>query len=97
MKTRQVLWLIVLLFARAGLAHGGAEVMPEFFDERARTPEVLRHVPLKATVAEFLDPGDTGLGKSLGYLLWRETLTAISDQRGAGLIVAEAPPGKRFS
>ncbi|RPJ22219.1 MAG: hypothetical protein EHM26_01880, partial [Desulfobacteraceae bacterium] len=34
--------------------------------------------------------------KSLGYLVWRETLTAISDQQGAGVIVAEAPPGQRL-
>ncbi len=70
--------------------------MAEFKDERHRTPEILAHVPLKAVVAEFLDPLDTGLGKSFGYLLWRETLTAISDQSGAGVIVAEAPPEERL-
>jgi hypothetical protein len=50
----------------------------------------------KGVVAEFLDPGDTGLGKSVSYLLWREVLTAISDQAGAGVIVAEAPPEERL-
>ncbi len=95
MRTRRILWLTVLLLAYSELACGGG-IMLEFSDERARTPEVLQHVPLKATVAEFLDPDDTGLGKSLGYLLWRETLTAISDQQGAGVIVAEALPGQRL-
>jgi hypothetical protein len=31
----------------------------------------------KVVVAEFLDPGETGLGKALSYLVWRELLTAI--------------------
>lgn len=31
----------------------------------------------KAIVTEFLDPGDTGLGKALSYLVWRELVTAI--------------------
>jgi len=83
-----------LLVATEALA--GAQVMAEFKDARAQSPEALPHVPLKAVVAEFLDPLDTGLGKSLGYLVWRETLTAISDQAGAGVIVAEAPPGERL-
>jgi tetratricopeptide (TPR) repeat protein len=57
---------------------------------------VLPNVRDKGVVAEFLDPGDTGLGKSVSDLLWREVLTAISDQAGAGVIVAEAPPGERL-
>ena len=73
-------------------ARAGEEIMAEFTDSAPRggqrTPEVLAHVPLKAVIAEFLDPMDTGLGKSLGYLIWRETLTAISDQAGAGVIMA---------
>ena len=77
-------------------ADAGAQVMAEFKDKRAKSPEVLSHVPLKAVVAEFLDPLDSGLGKSLGYLIWREVLTAISDQAGAGVILAEAPPGERL-
>ncbi|MDH3604937.1 MAG: hypothetical protein OEU26_35485 [Candidatus Tectomicrobia bacterium] len=31
----------------------------------------------KVVVTEFLDPGETGLGKALSYLVWRELLTAI--------------------
>jgi len=83
-----------LLVARPLAA--GEQITAEFKDKRAVSPEALRQVPLKSVVTEFLDPGDTGLGKSLGYLLWRETLTAISDQAGAGVIVAEAPPGERL-
>lgn len=85
---------VALLVAADALA--GAQVMPEFRDVRAQSAEALPHVELKAIVAEFLDPLDTGLGKSLGYLIWRETLTAISDQAGAGVIIAEAPPGERL-
>jgi hypothetical protein len=31
----------------------------------------------KVVVTEFLDPGETGLGKALSYLVWRELVTAI--------------------
>lgn len=96
MRPLRTLCVIGSLLCWGALVHAGGEVMAEFKDERSRTPEVLAHVPLKAVVAEFLDPLDTGLGKSLGYLLWRETLTAISDQAGAGVIVAEAPPEERL-
>jgi hypothetical protein len=58
-----------------------------------RGAEVLPHVILKAVVSEFLDPEDTGIGKAIGYLIWREVLTAISDQAGAGVILAH-PPGE---
>ena len=63
----------------------------------ARTNVVLGHVPVKALVTEFLDPADTGVGKSVGYLVWRETLTAISDQAGAGIILARAPGEQRIT
>ncbi|MES9944524.1 MAG: SH3 domain-containing protein [Candidatus Thiodiazotropha sp.] len=91
-------WIILMLFLMLcwNGAMAGAQVMAEFQDKRAKSPEVLAHVPLKAVVAEYLDPFDSGLGKSLGYLIWREVLTAISDQAGAGVIVAEAPPGERL-
>lgn len=58
---------------------------------------VLVNVPVKSLVTEFLDPGDTGLGKSVGYLVWREILTAISDQAGAGVILARAPGKQRIT
>lgn len=100
MSRRSWLAAICLVGALCVPAHAGERVMAEFFDasegRNQRTPEVLPHVPLKAIVAEFLDPLDVGLGKSLSYLVWRETLTAISDQAGAGVILAEAPPGERL-
>jgi hypothetical protein len=80
----------------AGSARAGEQVMAEFKNARAVSPAALPNVRDKGVVAEFLDPGDTGLGKSVSYLLWREVLTAISDQAGAGVIVAEAPPGERL-
>jgi hypothetical protein len=79
-----------------GSARAGEQVMAEFKNARAVSPAVLPNVRDKGVVAEFLDPGDTGLGKSVSYLLWREVLTAVSDQAGAGVIVAEAPPGERL-
>ncbi|MEN8177580.1 MAG: SH3 domain-containing protein [Pseudomonadota bacterium] len=56
--------------------------------------KVLSHLKLKSVITEFLDPQNTGLGKSIGYLVWRETLAAISDQAGAGVILAH-PPGEQ--
>jgi tetratricopeptide (TPR) repeat protein len=88
--------LTLMLTLCWGSALAGGQVMAEFRDKRAKSPEVLAHVPLKAVVSEFLDPLDSGLGKSLGYLIWREVLTAISDQAGAGVIIAEAPPGENL-
>jgi tetratricopeptide (TPR) repeat protein len=75
-------------------AHAGEIVR---FDATGRTDVVLTNVPVKALVTEFLDPGDTGLGKSVGYLAWREILTAISDQAGAGVILARAPGEQRLT
>lgn len=95
MIARVCLFTVFLLLSTSQL-YAGAMVAAEFKDQRAQTPEVLAHVPLKAVVAEFLDPGDSGLGKSLGYLIWRELLTAISDQAGAGVVLAESPPGERL-
>jgi hypothetical protein len=57
---------------------------------------VLQHTKLRAVIAEFLAPANTGIGKSLGYLVWREILTAISDQAGAGVILAHTPGSSRL-
>lgn len=88
--------IVALLGLVARRAGAGEQVMAEFKNARAVTPEVLRNVRDKGVVTEFLDPGDTGLGKSVSYLLWREVLTAISDQSGAGVVMGEAPPGERL-
>jgi tetratricopeptide (TPR) repeat protein len=91
--------LCLLLAVCAGLpapVHAGMII--RFQDAPgARSDVVLANVPVKALIAEFLDPGDTGLGKSLGYLAWREILTAISDQAGAGVILARAPDARRLT
>jgi len=86
--------LALLLAPRSG--HPG-EIIRFDTTGRPRSDVVLAQVPVKAVVAEFLDPGDTGVGKSLGFLVWREILTAISDQAGAGVILARAPGGERLT
>jgi len=89
--------LLVLLLAAGGARAGDIVVPRDFFSAGAGTDlrEALPHLENKALVSEFLDPGDSGLGKSLGYLLWRELLTAISDQSGAGVILARLPGERR--
>jgi hypothetical protein len=96
MRRHAACLIVAVLSLAAGGAGAGEQVMAEFKNARAVTPAVLRNVRDKGVVAEFLDHGGTGVGKSVSYLLWREVLTAISDQAGAGVIVAEAPPGERL-
>lgn len=80
--------LVVLLLV--GSVDGGGIVVG--FVPGGKSPgEVLTGVPVKGLIAEFLDPGKTGLGRSLAFLLWREMLTSISDQTGAGVIIARTP------
>ena len=81
----------LLCTAPAALLAG--ETLPSFQPGKPLPAEVLTHVPVKAVVAEFLDLDEVGLGKEAGFLLWREILSAISDQSGAGVILA-FPPGK---
>lgn len=75
-----------------GTAARAGDIVTSFVPGQGPGREVLAHVEVKGLVAEFLDPEGTRLGKALGYLLWREVLTAISDQAGAGVILAR-PPG----
>lgn len=84
--------LAVALALAAPLALAG-EAITAFQQGTPPPPEALKHVPVKALVAEFLDPDKSELGKEIAYLVWREILTAISDQKGAGVIIAH-PPGK---
>lgn len=67
-----------------------------FTETTSADAQVLSHVEHKAVIAEFLDPVDTGIGKSMGFLLWREVLSAISDQSGAGVILARSPGEERL-
>lgn len=86
MTLTRLLVSFILLLALWGNASAGMEV---FFEPGKGTgPVALPHLQNKGLIAEFLDPGNTGLGKSLAYLLWREVLTAISDQAGVGVILA---------
>lgn len=75
-----------------GTAARAGDIVTSFVPGQGPGREVLAHVEVKGLAAEFLDPEGTRLGKALGYLLWREVLTAISDQAGAGVILAR-PPG----
>lgn len=43
----------------------------------------------KAIVAELLDPGHTGLGKALSYLMWREVRAAVGDQTGTDVLLLQ--------
>ncbi|WP_449243882.1 SH3 domain-containing protein [Desulfobacca acetoxidans] len=94
MKTLLFLISVVLSLAFNSDVWAGYVITRQFTKpgvEKGR--EALPHLQNKGLIAEFLDPGDTGLGKCLGYLIWREVLTAISDQSGAGVILAH-PPGQ---
>jgi hypothetical protein len=87
--------LFALLLATVPVMAG--DIVTRSFTEGLTGGErVLRHVEHKAVVAEYLDPMDTGIGKSMAYLLWREVLSAISDQSGAGVILARPPGDERL-
>lgn len=86
--------LAVLLIVALPRAFAGEAVTA--FQPGRLPPEALPHLQVKAVVAEFLDPDNTQLGKEIGYLVWRELLTAISDQAGAGVIIAHPPGGARL-
>lgn len=94
MRPAPLVGLALLLLTAT--AHAG-EVIRFEPGAKPRANVVLANVPVKGLVTEFLDPGNTGIGKSLGYLMWREVLTAISDQAGAGVILARAPADRRLT
>lgn len=94
MKARIAALLAVTAFASAPAVLAGGAVTT--FQPGKLPPEALPHVQVKAVVAEFLDPDKTELGKEIGYLVWREILTAISDQKGAGVIIAHPPGNQRL-
>ncbi|MCE9660442.1 MAG: hypothetical protein K8R60_18095 [Burkholderiales bacterium] len=85
-----------LLLACAGALAGAGEIIA--FEPGKPLPNVvLGKLPMRGVIAEFLDPEETGLGKELSYILWREVLAAISDQAGAGVILARAPGDQRIT
>jgi tetratricopeptide (TPR) repeat protein len=94
MKARIAALLAVTALAAAPAVLAGDAVTA--FQPGKLPPEALPHLQVKAVVAEFLDPDKTELGKEIGYLIWREILTAISDQKGAGVIIAHPPDNQRL-
>jgi tetratricopeptide (TPR) repeat protein len=100
MTARRVLfaWLLATALALPGPATAGGMVVSSFTDPAALKAlrEVLPHLTNKVLVAEFLDRGDTDLGKGLAFLLWGEMLTAVSDQAGVGAVVARLPDQQRL-
>jgi tetratricopeptide (TPR) repeat protein len=93
-KARIAALLAVTALASAPAVLAGGAVTT--FQPGKLPPEALPHLQVKAVVAEFLDPDKTELGKEIGYLIWREILTAISDQKGAGVIIAHPPGNQRL-
>lgn len=88
--------IAIALFMVVSNSLAGIRVVTEFQPGGRAGAVVLPHLTNKGLVAEFMDPDNTGIGRSVGYLLWRELLTAISDQAGAGVILAQPPAGKRI-
>lgn len=98
---RRTARLAVVLFCALGAPWAGTaragEQITTFRTGKFVPAEVLPQSTTKAVVAEFLDPGAANLGKEASYLVWREILTAISDQKGAGVILARSPSGERLT
>jgi len=94
-RNRILIGTFLIILAGASLAHAGAMIVTEFKAGSQTGREALSHLTNKGVVAEFLDLSNTGAGKSVGFLIWREILTAISDQAGAGVIIAHRAGEKR--
>ena len=61
----------------------------------SRSNEAYPQIENKGLVLQFLDPGDTGLGKPLGFLFRGEVRAALEEQ-DAGIIVSYRPGGERI-
>jgi len=72
------------------------EVTRSFTDSTGNTDVALENVEQKALIAEFIDRQDTGIGRDLAQLLWLEAHAAVSDQAGAGVVLAKTPKGKHL-
>jgi hypothetical protein len=83
----------MIILAWSTFAHAGDFITTRFKAGSQTGRVALPHLTNKGVVTEFLDLNNTGIGKSMGFLVWREVLTAISDQEGAGAIIAH-PPGE---
>ena len=91
---KQLLQICILILVSCPALAG--EAIWAFEPGKPPPAETLKNVPVKGVVAEFLDPDGTHLGKEVGYLIWREVLTAVSDQGGAGVIFAHPPGNERL-
>ncbi len=92
--SQRIRWMCLSLMLLVSLGTWAGERIAFIPGAEVGGEKVLSHLKLKSVITEFLDPQNTGLGKSLGYLVWREVLAAISDQAGAGVILAH-PPGEQ--
>jgi hypothetical protein len=92
-RSRILVNTFLIVFAWSTFAPAGDIITTEFKAGSQKGRIALAHLTNKGVVAEFLDLNNTGVGKSIGFLIWREILTAISDQSGAGVIIAH-PPGE---
>lgn len=97
MKAYSRIILLALSIIYASVTMAGERILQSFQPGRVESAEVLRHVPVKGLVTEFLNTERTDLGKSIGFLLWREALTAVQDQSGAGVIYAHTPDNTRIT
>ena len=92
-RSRILVNTFLIIFSWSTFAHAGDFVITEFKAGSQKGRIALAHLTNKGVVTEFLDLNNTGVGKSIGFLIWREILTAISDQAGAGVVIAH-PPGE---
>jgi len=83
--------VLVALFATLALATPTMAGEIVGFQPGKPAAPVLQQTRLRAVIADFLDPGGSGMGNAISLIIWREVLTAIADQAGAGVILAKAP------
>ncbi len=94
-RSRNLVITFLIIFAWSTFVHAGDMIVTKFKAGSQEGRIALAHLTNKGVVAEFLDLNNTGAGKSVGFLIWREILTAISDQAGAGVIIAQMAGEKR--
>ncbi|WP_372394602.1 hypothetical protein ABMY26_06180 [Azospirillum sp. HJ39] len=80
--------MVVILIALSGSVTAGEGVCLNDAGRISCVDRALPHVAQKAVVLEFIDPSNTGYGEAASRLMWRETLTAIRNMRGRGVLLA---------
>lgn len=93
MDYKRILLAFVLLLATGSSVEAAGSGPYKFLPGGNMLSEWWPPLQNRGLVAEFLDPADTGLGKSLSHLIQKELLTAIRDQVGAHVIYAHLPDG----